>query len=420
MKWLPRLWAGLVVGSIEGCNAPYVTVTTNDAAAETPPTATTETLTVETWDVVLKWRYLDPTVPTRLQNVADALSTDEEVDVECLQGLTDDEDRQALVERLKARFPYVGYVRVDRTTPIDDAHDLTGELRTVDMTAACKDPLDIARVDARLACIRDRCRGADGYVERGCAESACGELAQPESLRCLYCSYGWLDQAFDTVRDTCVSQPRGELQKDGRLGALILSRHPLTNVRAHVFPASLEQRGALSATVTVGTRAVSVLCVSVGQLYAERYAGVFGAPDEAELGQSNEVELAVVRVMEVGNALGATRPTILLGGPYAQWSLMRSGEPTEPTPWLRWATNFAPIVTPGKDLCTLCRTNPLGKLMQYITGSASFFDALLFTSGSPLPVMSFGISRTEQVYTVLTKAVPASPWHGVRARLALP
>ncbi len=410
--------ATLLLALLLGCSAPTITTAPDvDAGGDETGLAS---LTLDSWDVLMRLHGFDPTANTRLANVIDSLVTDEEVDVECLQNLPRDEDRARVLAATKTRFPYSAHVSIDATTPIDDPRDLTGVTRKVELTPACSEPSDIARLDARVACLRDRCRDVAGYVDRACMARDCVTFSYPTGKRCAQClDNGVANLALEAIHDTCVTKPRGEMT--GQLGALLLSRFPLTNPKVHVFPSSAQQRAAVSATLEAKGRTLQVVCADLGYGGGGppgSYAGVFGAPDE-NAAMFHESELVYIRLIELGRALGATRPTLLLGSQCGQWTVSPSGEAISDR-WLMWATNFSPIAIPTKNVCTICRKNPLGALIGFAYGGPNFFDQIMFASGRAFPVEMFGNARTEASYTIAGKAVPASPWYSARARITLP
>jgi hypothetical protein len=393
-----------VIALCVGCTAPAIAVA--DAPAPTG-------LRVESFDVDFRYFY-NPTRAARVENVAQSLaSTADDVDLVCATMIVGEAERLKIIERTKERFPHVGFVRTDASTPLDDRRNHLGELVSPDLTPACTDPADIAIVDAYASCVRDKCVDTAGGVSFRCVSEACAGFGVPTAPRCAGClNFATAFSSIDVLHKKCVEDARGELGNGGQLSMLILSRRPLTNVRAHMFPSSIYPYGAISARVDGG---LNVMCNDLQQWGGPGpYIGVY-APNDPE-GGGLEYQLAQLRAVDVARKLGREAPTVVLGGAVSMF-LTKRGQLLRGDQDL-FGVNLDAVVVPTLDLCTLCRsTNPLTKL-HFGADGPDEFDQLLFTSGGPISATDVRIERTANAFTVDGAAVPASPKYGVSARIS--
>lgn len=395
--------------SIAGCVAPTISLAPDEEAGRT--------LTLETWDPMLGlvWSQGHEKM---LNRALEALARDEGVDVLCLRSPLADAEREALVAAARGVLPFVGWVKTDRSTPFDDPRDLTLVPRALPTTPPCRDAADLAIVQASVDCLAG-CRGVDGKVDEACALANCASTKPPNDPRCALCldsasNFGSLDAVLPTCRDVAA----GEMAVDGRLGALLLSRFPLSDVRAHVFPSTMLRHGALVATVTLPTRRASVVCGYFDSLYGmpAPYAGVFGAPSGFD-GAGHEQQLFELNLLRVVRELPADRTTLVLGGDVVQWTIDRSTRKIERGDWDFFATNLEPLV-PLSDLCTFCAGN---RLSRSLPAKFDVFESLAFASGPSPRVESVTIARDQASWSDdAGKPIPVAPLYSLRTKVVLP
>lgn len=394
-----------------GCAAPPIELAPDPEA----PRA----LVVETWQPLLgfptDYRHTD-----QLANVADSLGRDEGVDLVCLRSPLSSAERESILTATRTLYPHVGFVRTDRDTPIDDPRDLTGVARNLPTTAACTDAADRAALERWIDCCTG-CLTVDGRLEDKCLVEKCLPLPPPSGPRCAVCMqsatrYGPVSE----VRRTCEEVPNGELAADGQLGLLLLSKHPLTEIRAQLFPSTMLRHGALSATVHLSTRSVGVLCGYFDGFSnpIQPYSGVFGEPEPAG-GSNIEQILFSLRMVQAARAMPAERTTLVLGGDVPMWRLARKTRALSMQQnWDYFATNLLPLVWPS-DLCTVCGDN------AFLTGlwpdvKVDSLESLAFAIGPPPQVSWVASGRTEARYQTMGRSGPAAPFYSLRARVIVP
>ena len=395
----------LTTACLLGCTAPGISI------AE-PPVDTS--LRAETFDGNLRHLH-DPTRAARVEILADSLAnTRDEVDLVCVTALAGDAERQKILERVKQRFPYVGFVKTDATMPLDDPRDIHGVAVTPVMTAACTDPADVAILDAHVKCAREVCVDGKGALDVACYFEKCRDRGNATAVRCNVCRvYAFAFSPVDRVRQVCAEAPRGELGFGGQLANVILSRRPLSNVRAHLFPSSIWTHGAISARVE-GHKPLNVVCNDIQQWGGGwDYTGPY-APNTPD-GWGLEAVLAKLRAIELARTLGRQAPTIVLGGTTLLFTTKRSALLLGEQDW--FGVNLTAVVEPTLGLCTTCTTtNPT--TTPYFAKGQDDFDLLLFTSGGPITASDVTLERTEAIHTLSGAPVSASAKYGVSARFS--
>jgi hypothetical protein len=391
-----------------GCTAPTIEVATNNALP-----APDRALRVETWEVFL--RQHEATRAERLANVVATLAGSIDSDVLCLTGVPFDKDREALLA--KQSYPHVAWLKTDRNTAIDDMRDFSGRPVTLPAGPACV-ATDAAALDTHLACVK-KCL-VDGFVDRACFLASCADTSAL-SPRCGACVAVQLEtNTVDNARAECVEKERGEMARDGRLAAMILSRYPLDQPNVRVFPSTVERVGALTATVDKNGTRTDVVCVDAVPMFDSTAISPFaGDLRDADRGAGEQL-LTRVQLLELVASRARQRPTVLLGSSLYQWEV-RKTRVTASSDQLVFAGNFLPLATPDSSLCTYCpSSNKFTSLLGTPTGFPGVFDAYFHLAGARAEsIDDLRTTRSDQRFTYRGGAVPATSHFGVAATVTL-
>lgn len=362
------------------------------------------------------------------------------VDVLCLQGIGDPDDRARLRAALVQTFPVSVDLATDDATPVDDARDAAGRMPPPETKAPCAG-LE-SQLAGTLACFGQRpcAETIDGPIfdenclldlQGGCARDEVFAVADPER-RCQSCilDHARVGTPLSEIRTRChdVLHP---LVLGGEHGMMILSKLPMSRAALRVLPAEETRRAVVAATVTTKRGVeIDVACASLGPTGPSAlpsdprygpYAGPYGTPSDGWL---RENELQVDQLVSFVSAHRETRASVVLGNFGASSGIVREGTvlapPSGAVAARRLEEAFAVAVAPDREVsCTECVDNPL------VAGLApDSFENRIYLAGMPRAVVvasarSYlgGVISVQDAGSGATHRWPLSMQYGFRATI---
>ncbi len=352
-----------------------------------------------------------------------------EADVLCLTNVYRADDRARLRETATA-FPYQAHVATDLATNVDDPTDQTGAIPAVPTEPACEGEalerlLDVGR------CIARECYGDETNLH---VRPTAGQCMEPCNLlqhavspwpRCLFCGrtlFYSSDATLAQIGEACATRTTTTAY-DGNNDAILLSRHPLTDVGLHLVGATGHRVGFLRARVhKPGAAPTWVFCASLTRISINPlvpYTGPFG--DGAETSPTAfaaENLLQTKKLVAHVRAVAGSEPAIVLGNfqaspPYPVDGLTHDGSIAAPSyAWL--AHELVPAYAPEfAASCDRCAENPWSDLH-----TESFWYSHAFLHG----LDHSAAVRTWRTFTSPVNGMtkPPSGYYGIATRIRLP
>ncbi len=390
------------------------------------------TLTVDSMNVGL-YGLFAPFEAERRQPLIDAVAALGS-DVVCLQEISRDSDRQALVQKgiELGTYPYSYNPDVDENTPFTDPTDQQGNTPAPQgpPCAASQQILDLEA--AALECVQKNCStdpNSDGGTlvgGAGCLSSKCLSnwlpmlmSADMDQKRCATCMIVNLlsEETVGSTKDECATNPKAGFSFHGELPMLMLSKHPLSNPEMNLLPSTSYRRGVLHAQMAVpGTDPVDVFCSHFSYIQGTQfpYTGSYGLPTTVEgeelKGWTSEQYFQGQRTLEWIKSRTGAGHLAVLAGDFSSSEEYKVGDVVEVE-----ALNPATIRLFRKDadlkeaipadyapVCNFCAApeNAYGS-------SSKFWLAHIFSWGRPVWVESF-----ERLLTEKTVPLPTDPFQG--------
>lgn len=289
------------------------------------PAATPTSLRVHTLNLGLAGAFI-PHEPARRAAAPAAVAALDD-DVVCIQEAWRDEDKRAIAEAARARFPYALWYPHDLSTQ-EEAIPSTCDVGAAPTTPPCADPSVTGAFGMGITCLAQNCSTMPGSemgqtTSTSCAEAMCiGSVTQllvagAAGLRCYGCLAPQLPTAtFAEMRTACTTNPRAGLAFNGQSGVMILSRHPLSNQEQLVLPGTWNRRVVLRATAAVPNAGdVDVYCNHLTPVFegaAYPYTGRYGCGHTDSEGWSSELQAQARRLVSwVTERTGSGRAVIL-------------------------------------------------------------------------------------------------------------
>lgn len=370
---MSRPWLTSIVGSL-ALTALMVAAGCDDD----DDTPSEHELVIDTYNVGLAGAFI-PYEEERREPLAEAIAG-LEADIVCLQEVWRQDDKDLIINAASSTFPYSAAFEHNLETTVDDPTDQNGETPPPFTSAPCGSEDLGEALNAAVDCLRDNCSTIPGdengqTTSTDCAAEACtGEvsrllLGDTDALRCYGCIAPSLPtETFATIRDQCANDVNAGLAFDGQNGVVILSRHPLSNVRSHVLPGTWNRRIITRATATLPNDVeVDVYCNHLTPIFdglTFPYTGQYGEGDVGSGGWAAEQLLQAEKLIALVEEESLERRAFVLGDFNAGRGHQVDGDYVIVSEGLqtyeRLAESFTEALAPGYEpICTYCPTNSL-------------------------------------------------------------
>jgi endonuclease/exonuclease/phosphatase family metal-dependent hydrolase len=316
-------------------------------------------------------------------------------DFACLQEVWQDSDKAAVISAMRPHYPYAFYADTTLATKVDDVAE----------TAPCVG--FEKELDAGVACLASKCQTPDGRVTSlECAVDSCiGDVATllaAKDKRCYACLAATLpSEKIADIATQCRAPGRG-LGFSGQSSQIILSKHPVSNMRYTVLPGCWQQRVVISLTAALPNGAnVNVVCNHLSSIDDDDlipYVCPWGDGTSGKTAWENEQYRQAQRVVA---SLGSG-PTIVLG----DFNASPGGY------GIRTLGLFSPLRGAPLGKCTFCADNPLTSgeengWVDHVFVRSATVKSTLRTFDAP------SLSAADKMW-------PLSDHYGVRATITIP
>jgi hypothetical protein len=266
-------------------------------------------IVVDTFNVSLNGAD-SPFNDQRPQAIADGIAK-RTSDLMCVLEALPNSTRDAIVKAAAPHFPYAYFVTTDPDTPATDATNAAGQVPPAPTGPPCAgvDPTAVSNI---FQCTTAKCAtppDATGHIQTAnCLSRAClfdyAALYQtgPQNNACFDCIiyYVTTDASMAHAQQACTMDPRPPLAFDGMNGTLMLSRYPLSGMKAYVLPATGYRRVWLSAEVQLGHQSLDFYCgYSSSSIIDSQlpYTGNYGKDGPSENGWEDEQDLQISKIV---------------------------------------------------------------------------------------------------------------------------
>lgn len=248
-------------------------------------------------------------------------------EIVCIQEAWRDEDKRAIADAARARFPYALWYPHDLSTRETEIPS-TCDVLPVPTTPPCTGATVTAAFNRGIDCLKQHCSTVMGSEDgrttsTECAETECLASVLPlltsgaDALRCYGCLAPQLPMStFAELRTACTTNPNAGYAFNGQSGVMILSRYPLSNQEQLVIPGTWNRRVILRATAAVpNAGAVDVYCNHLSPVFdssAFPYTGRYGCGHPDREGWATEMQAQARRLVSwVTERTGSGRAVIL-------------------------------------------------------------------------------------------------------------
>ncbi len=340
-------------------------------------------LTVDTINVNLNGAFAiaqDARRPVALDAIAHLDS-----DVVCVTSLYADEDKEALIDQAKSRFPHSFYPKSTGYTPFDDAHDLNGDTPIWPPGPACNATAPV--LNRYVDCLRDNCTAIKGSEDGvviptpgPCMADNCLSLGfelktspHEDAGNCLVCGLSQLIgfEKMSSIRSICTTEPtrHGIWTFRGNTGLVILSRYPIatpefitlpsaggwltTLIRA---PLTMDNGGLIDAYCTSASPTIQD-CT----FYPDTAPYYSGATD-CKQGAANIQKLHFLQMRDyIARKSGVSKSRVVLSGAFFAGPAYKDKLVAQSPDNFSVLTNaFSIGISPGYEPeCTWCAANPI-------------------------------------------------------------
>ncbi len=227
---------------------------------------------------------------------------------------------------------------------------------------------------------RDRCAADAVSGIRQCVERACADVHPEETTKCaadrcmpslvslflfhrscLNCLIASAGKSLDDIVGTCVQGSGASRLYGGRNGMILLSKHPLRDLKAVRLPSSGVNRAALIATVDFPDgKSVRVACTQLS-------APVASGPSHPNYDDwTDEQQAQASLVFAALKESAGTLPTVIMGD--MGFSIGSAATAVlEQDTWRTFSANgyWSPAMHVEPSMCTICRGNTVTKAKEY-------------------------------------------------------
>jgi len=393
-------------------------------------------VTVDTFNVALAGAFI-PFEAERRPYIGEAIAASD-ADILCLQEVWDQTDKVAIKDGAADTYPHTAFFEDNLDTPIDDATNQDGVVPDPPEGVPCPDDVEVRegvtiadQMNDAIDCLRDNCSTIPGSddgrtTSEACASSECGTVVLPlligsaEQQRCYACAITQIPtEIFGDIRSRCPTVDNQDLAFQGQNGVMILSQHPLKDVKQLVVPGTWNRRTILSATAELPDGAeLDVYCNHLTPIFTGPffpYTGQYG-------GWQPEQELQAEKLINYVTETSGDRPAVILGDlnaghAYPEQDIVAEGEPTldllEAVYDPAYTADYAP-------LCTFCSTNPVTNPDADPAETSNWIDHILLNTLSSDSVQSTKRVYDEDVVPVGDEMVPLSDHFGMRSVITVP
>ncbi len=367
-------------------------------------------------------------------------------DVLCVSQVMRQEDKQAIAQAAALEFPFSGWVPTDLDSQPDDPRTQDGSVPALPTTPPCGTADLSTKADAVLDCIKAQCSTVPGSEEGRMSEGSCavqkctGSFSQllfgnSDSKRCFSCLlYTGMSERIKDIRSACENDARAGFTFQGGNGLLILSRFPLSDVRAWVLPSTSWREILLSATLSPpGVSPVDVHCLTLQGPHSsatQPYTGVYANGATGDDAWFAESKLQAQRVVEHLSAQSGARPTVIWGDYYVGPDVTGEDGPpltgVVPEAFSILAGAFREAVSQGyAPVCTTCGENPINGGRADLPGAwTAHVQTLNVPTDAVASTSRFGedlIAHGDKPDTspAQTIAIPVSPRYGLVSTIVL-
>jgi hypothetical protein len=224
-------------------------------------------------------------------------------DVQCILELNDKADRDTVIAKAQANFPYNVTLTSDLSTQPTEPADQKGNIPPPSTRAACAAPVDQGNYTAFLSCLENNCAaptgptgtlafpgaaGAGDSTPSDCISKACtstilplysGDVLAQNCSNCVVTNTVSL-YPFSQVDTTCTTEVRAPMAFQGQTPSMILSRFPIVSSDTYVLPSTYWRRVVHRAVLQLqGGKTIDFYCAqlqSTGNASVLPYAGNYG------------------------------------------------------------------------------------------------------------------------------------------------
>lgn len=284
-------------------------------------------VTVDTYNLYLAGSFA-PFEDVRRPLIFDAISKMPS-DIVCIQEVWRDTDKQALIEAVKATFPYAASFPTTVATPVDDPTLADGGMPPTPTQAPCADTEIKQLLADTMECVKQNCSTIPGSdqgktTSTSCAESACLMqaaalvLGDPPRKKCYGCAASMMpDAKIADIFEQCTTNPLGGLAFNGQNSLVLLSKHPLESPAITVLPGTWNRRVILHAKAQLPeSQTLDVFCNHLSAVFygdAYPYTGEYGNGAMDYKGWEAEQLLQIQKLAKFVSDKAGSSPAVILG-----------------------------------------------------------------------------------------------------------
>ena len=247
-------------------------------------------------------------------------------DFMCLLETSSDADKAAIAAAASGQFPYAFYPTTNLDTAPNDPAQLDGAVPPPPSGPACTASDVSAAIACATPCVTNDAGGPIETTE--CLSKSClgplgglryGSLSQQQCFDCLVYYFASVPLS---AAQACATDPRQQFSFAGATSSMLLSRYPLSNTKAYIFPGTGYRHAVLYAQAAVGDQNVDVYCtqlisplVGASLPYLGNYGAAIVDGGVVDLGWEGEQDLQVGRAIDFikSNSKSTGNPAIIAG-----------------------------------------------------------------------------------------------------------